>query len=78
MGGIRNAPTYLHQNESDYHFRIAIPYDIRRFLNKTELKCSLRTGSLSTAKQRSRTMASIAKKVIKDIRKGIHTFASEN
>ena len=54
MGGIRNSPTYLYQNESGYHFRIAIPYDIRRFLNKTELRRSIHTGTLAIAKQRAR------------------------
>ncbi len=70
MGGIRNSPTYLYQNESGYYFRIVIPCDIRRFFNKSELKCSLRTGTLATAKRRSRAMVSITQSVIKNLRRG--------
>jgi hypothetical protein len=67
---IRNSPSYLQLTANVYYFRFSIPFDVRPKFKKAELKYSLRTGKLSTAKYKSRLMVSIAQRAVNNIRKG--------
>jgi Domain of unknown function (DUF6538) len=50
--------TYIYHHSSSYIFRIAIPSDIIPHFKKTEIRYSLKTGSLSIAKFRSKVIVS--------------------
>jgi len=55
----RNAtsPSYLVRTPFAYCFRMVVPKDIQPLVGKTELRYSLRTGSLQAAKQKARLLA---------------------
>lgn len=57
MPSIAKSPSYLIRNTSSYCFRMCVPKDLKPIVGKTELRYSLRTGSLSVAKHRARNMA---------------------
>ena len=57
MNHIAKCPSYLVRTPFAYCFRMAVPKDIQLLVGKTELRYSLRTGSLSTAKQKARLLA---------------------
>lgn len=70
MASIRTAPSYLLKHPSGYIFRYCIPQDLKNIVNKTELRYSLRSGSLTVAKRRARLMAGCVQMIMTNIRKG--------
>ena len=50
MASITRSPSYLVHAPYSYWFRIAVPKDVQPYINKTEIRWSLRTGSLKDAK----------------------------
>ncbi|MBT8762474.1 site-specific integrase [Desulfohalobiaceae bacterium Ax17] len=68
MSSITKSPSYLIRNSSSYCFRLVIPKDLRPIICKTELRYSLRTGSLSIAKHRARLMASYVHRLFIELR----------
>jgi len=66
----RNSPTYITRQSCGYCFRISVPPDVSKFVSKREIRYALRTGSREVAKRRAVPMASFARKVFMDIRKG--------
>ncbi|MCP3871212.1 MAG: hypothetical protein GY703_24555, partial [Gammaproteobacteria bacterium] len=74
------AATHLVHHTSGYIFRYCIPPDIQPFIQKKELRYSLKTGSLRCAKTRARAMASYISAVISDIRESgpmVNTIADQ-
>ena len=47
------SPSYLCRNRYGYYFRMSVPHDLKKFLRKSELKCTLRTGYLFQARSRA-------------------------
>ena len=64
------AVTHLIHHSSGYIFRYCIPPDIQPFIQKKEIRYSLKTGSLRCAKSRANTMVSCVSAVFSDIRDG--------
>jgi len=62
--------SYILLKPSGYYFRFQIPKDVRKLVNKSELRYSLRTGSISLAKSKARMMAGTLQSIIRSIRKG--------
>jgi len=69
MTAIRYSPSYLLFHTSGYIFRYCIPKDLKTVVGKTELRYSLRTGSLGKAKRRAMMMASCAQMIMSTISK---------
>lgn len=61
-------PSYLVRNPSSYCFRMVVPIDLRKVMGKTELRFSLRTGSLSEAKYRSMRIAGFTLSLFRKLR----------
>ena len=57
MQKITRSPSYLVRNPHSYCFRINVPKDLQRYIEKKELRWSLRTGYRSVAKQKARALA---------------------
>ena len=57
MNPSAKSPSYLVHTPFAYCFRMAVPKDIQPLVGKTELRYSLKTGSLSAAKQKARLLA---------------------
>jgi len=66
---IGRSPSYLIRNPYSYCFRIRVPMDLQKSLNKKELRYSLRTGYLSEAKSHSVYFACIFKELFRKLRK---------
>ena len=49
--------SYLIRNPYSYCFRMAVPKDLQILVGKTELRYSLKTGSLGDAKYKARLLA---------------------
>jgi len=62
--------SYILQKASGYYFRFQIPKDVRKLVCKSELRYSLRTGSINLAKSKARMMAGTIQSIIRNIRKG--------
>lgn len=62
--------SYILQKPSGYYFRFQFPKDVRKLVNKSELRYSLRTGSISLAKSKARMMAGTLQSIIRSIRNG--------
>jgi hypothetical protein len=63
-------PSHLQLTPHGYYFRYSVPPDVRPIFGRSELKCSLRIGKLSEAKERSRIFASLIQMAISNIRSG--------
>lgn len=63
-------PSYLVRQPHSYCFRMVVPPRHRLKLGRAELKYTLHTGSLSTAKFRSRTIASFVLELFKKLAAG--------
>ena len=47
------SPSYLAHNRYGYIFRMRVPHDLKNWLGKNELECSLKTGYLPQARSRA-------------------------
>ena len=47
------SPSYLSQNQYGYCFRMRVPHDLKGWLGKNELKCSLQTEYLPQARSKA-------------------------
>jgi hypothetical protein len=65
-----NSPSYLIRNPHSYCFRIKIPLDLQDAISKKELRYSLGTGNLTSAKNKARFVAGQVQFFFKDIRNG--------
>ena len=63
-------PSYLVRNSYSYCFRMYVPRDLRTYINRKELRYSLRTGYVSEAKDKARAIAVYVQMIFKLIRKG--------
>jgi hypothetical protein len=60
MATISKSPNYLIQQESTFYFRVAIPLALRKRLGRRELRISLETGYLKTARIKAQLLATVA------------------
>ena len=65
-----HSPSYLVRNAHSYCFRLIVPKDLQKFVGKTELRYTLRTGSIGIAKQKSRFLAGQVQFIFQLLRKG--------
>lgn len=68
MPRITRSPAYLIRNPHSYCFRMNVPKDLRPLIRKRELRYSLRTGYLGTAKMKARLLASRVQLLFREIR----------
>jgi integrase len=66
----RRSPSYLIRNPYSYCFRMFVPKDLQPYIGRKELRYSLKTGYLSTAKYKARIMAGQVQRIFKFLRKG--------
>jgi integrase len=59
---------HLVQRESGYYFRLMVPPDLKPIFRKHEIKRSLKTGSLSLAKERAFLLSGRLKKLFRQMR----------
>jgi integrase len=59
---------HLVQRESGYYFRLMVPPDLKPIFRKNEIKRSLKTGSLSLAKERAFLLSGRLKKLFRQMR----------
>jgi len=64
------SPSYLVRNPYSYCFRMFVPKDLQPYIGRKELRYSLKTGYLSTAKYKARIMAGQVQRLFKFLRKG--------
>ena len=69
---LNRSPSYLVRNPYSYCFRMRVPIDLQAYIGKKELRYSLKTGYLSTAKQKSRIIAGQVQFLFKHIRNANH------
>jgi len=67
---IGRSPAYLVRNPYTYCFRMNVPKDLQPYIGKKELRYSLKTGYLATAKYKARIMAGQVQLIFKFLRKG--------
>ena len=70
MKPIPKSPSYLIRNPHSYCFRLTVPKDLQKFVGKTELRYSLKTGYIGVAKQKSRFLAAQVQLIFRYLRKG--------
>lgn len=63
MASISSASSYLFTQAGIYYFRMAVPSELRELFGRRELRYSLKTESMKTAKSYSRTMAVMILKI---------------
>jgi hypothetical protein len=61
---------YLIKNPYSYCFRLRVPLDLQRFIGKTELRYSLKTGKSRIAKSKARILAGKIQLLFEELRKG--------
>ncbi len=64
------SPNYILSLPSGHYFRMAVPADLAPIVGRKEIRYSLRTGFLSTAKHRARRMAGFIQFLFQNIRNG--------
>jgi len=64
-----HSPSYLVRNAHSYCFRLIVPKDLRKFVGRTELRYTLRTGYLGVAKRKSRFLAGQVQFIFQSLRK---------
>jgi hypothetical protein len=64
------SPFYLVRNAHSYCFRLIVPKDLQKFVGRTELRYTLRTGYLGVAKRKSRFLAGQVQFIFQLLRKG--------
>ena len=73
-----HSPSYLVHTRHGYYFRYRVPVDLQRRLGiKSELRYSLKTGSLREAKEKSRLLAGQIQKLFRQLRRKGSYMASE-
>jgi integrase len=65
------SPSYLVRNVHSYCFRLIVPKDLKKFVGKTELRYTLRTGYIGVAKRKSRFLAAQIQAIFQMLRKGL-------
>ena len=70
MKATLKSPSYLVRNPYSYCFRMIVPKDLRKFVGKTELRYTLRTGNLRTAKSKAKLLAGQVQLIFRRLRKG--------
>ncbi|MGD2098327.1 MAG: hypothetical protein PVG35_12140, partial [Desulfobacterales bacterium] len=63
------SPCYLVRNPYSYCFRMIVPKDLRKFVGKTELRYTLRTGYLGIAKSKAKYLAGQVQLIFRYLRK---------
>ena len=63
------SPCYLVRNPYSYCFRMIVPKDLRKFVGKTELRYTLRTGYLGVAKNKAKYLAGQVQLIFSYLRK---------
>ena len=63
------SPCYLVRNPYSYCFRMIVPKDLRKFVGKTELRYTLRTGYLGIAKNKAKYLAGQVQLIFRYLRK---------
>jgi len=71
MRRISRSPSYLIRTPYSYCFRLNVPRDLQPFVQKKELRYSLKTGYLGVAKSRARLMAGLVQHHFRNIREVI-------
>jgi hypothetical protein len=74
MSQISKSPSYLIRNTHSYCFRMNVPADLRPLIGKRELRFSLQTGYLRTAKSRARVIAGRVQLLFQEMRRNHKTF----
>lgn len=64
-----HSPSYFVRNAHSYCFRLIVPKDLQKFVGKTELRYTLRTGYLGVAKRKSRFLAGQVQFIFQFLRK---------
>ena len=64
------SPNYLVHNSHSFCFRMRVPEDLRRYFGKKELKYSLKTGYIRTAKNKARYLAGFIQVIFERLRSG--------
>jgi len=57
MKAALKTPGYLVRNPYSFCFRMIVPKDLRKFVGKTELRYTLRTGNLRDGKHKAKLLA---------------------
>ena len=63
-------PSYIIWTPHSYCFRLRVPIDLQGIIGKTELRYSLKTGSLRDAKTKARLIAGQIQRLFKRLRRG--------
>jgi integrase len=63
-------PSYLVRNVHSYCFRLIVPKDLHKFVGKTELRYTLRTGYIGVAKRKARFLAGEVQLLFQLFRRG--------
>lgn len=71
MQRITKSPSYLIRNPSSYCFRINVPKDLQPLIGRKELRRSLKTGYLRTAKSKARLIAGRLQEVFQVVRESM-------
>ena len=64
------SPNYLIHNSHSFCFRMRVPEDLQRYFGKKELKYSLKTGYIRTAKNKARYLAGFLQVIFERLRYG--------
>ncbi len=75
MKATLKSPCYLVRNPYSYCFRMIVPKDLRKFVGKTELRYTLRTGNLRTAKHKAKLLAGQVQLIFRYLRNGNKTLS---
>jgi hypothetical protein len=70
MRTINRSPGYLVKNPYSYCFRMRVPQDLQKIVGRTELRYSLKTGSVGIAKDKARFLAGQVQLIFRFLRKG--------
>jgi len=74
MHQITRSPSYLIRNPHSYCFRMTVPAELRPLIGKRELRYSLQTGYLRTAKSRARVLAGQVQLLFQGMRRNHRGF----
>jgi hypothetical protein len=69
MKAALKSPGYLVRNPSSFCFRMIVPKDLQKFVGKTELRYTLRTGNLRDAKHKAKLLAGQVQLIFRCLRK---------
>ena len=69
MKATLKSPCYLVRTPYSFCFRMIVPKDLRKFVGKTELRYTLRTGNLRTAKHKAKLLAGQVQLIFRYLRK---------